>query len=96
MRIGGGGRPPERNVYLNGNKLCWSKKVRHLGNIITHDLNDSEDINLKKGVFISQINKLNYKFKLYTVLSGVVYFRLTAVLGMYAKTGTSLVDPSRV
>ena len=63
MKVGGGGRPPERNVYLNGNKLCWSKKVRHLGNIITHDLNDSEDINLKKGVFISQINKLNCKFQ---------------------------------
>ena len=62
MRVGSRGRPPERPVTLNGIKLDWSKKVKHLGNIVTHDLNDSDDINFKKGVFISQVNKLKCKF----------------------------------
>ena len=47
---------------LNGNILKWKKKVRHLGNIVKHDLCDYDDIMYKKGVFISQVNKLNYKF----------------------------------
>ena len=38
MRVGSGGRPPERSVTLNGTKLIWNKKVKHLGNIVTHDL----------------------------------------------------------
>ena len=62
MRVGSGGRPPERTVTLNGIKLTWNKKVKHLGNIVTHDLKDTDDINCKKGVFISQVNKLKCKF----------------------------------
>ena len=62
MRVGSGGRPPERDVTLNGTKLIWSKKVKHLGNTITHDLKDTEDINMKKYTFISQVNTLNSKF----------------------------------
>ena len=62
MRVGSGGEPPERAVTLNGNKLTWSKKVKHLGNIVTHDLKDLDDINFKKGVFVGQVNKLKCKF----------------------------------
>ena len=62
MRVGSDGEPPERAVTLNGHKLTWSKKVKHLGNIVTHDLRDLEDINFKTGVFISQVNKLKCKF----------------------------------
>ena len=42
--------------------LKFKKKVRHLGNIVKHDLCDYDDIMFKKGVFISQVNKLNNKF----------------------------------
>ena len=62
MRVGSEGRPPERTVTLNGNKLTWNKKVKHLGNIVTHALKDTDDIKFKKGVFISQVNKLKCKF----------------------------------
>ena len=62
MRVGNGGRPPERTVTLNGKILTWHKSVKHLGNIITHDLKDSDDINVKKGVFVGQVNKLKCKF----------------------------------
>ena len=71
MRVGSGGRPPERTVSLNGNILTWHKSVKHLGNVITHDLKDSDDINLKKGVFIGQVNKLKCKFcKVQSTLRG--------------------------
>ena len=62
MRVGSGGTEPNRPVTLNGIKLSWHKKVKHLGNIVTHDLKDDEDITYKRGVFISQVNKLKCKF----------------------------------
>ena len=62
MRIGGGGIPPEKPLTLNGNVLSWSSSVKHLGNMINHDLKDTVDINYKRGVFIGQVNKLNVKF----------------------------------
>ena len=62
MRVGSEGRPPERTIKLNGNILTWKKSVKHLGNIVTHDLKDDDDVNLKKGTFIGQVNKLKCKF----------------------------------
>ena len=62
MRIGSGGRPPDRPVKLNNCILTWQQKVKHLGNVVTSDLLDSADITFKKGVFVSQVNKLNCKF----------------------------------
>ena len=56
------GQTPERNITLNGNPLTWHKSVKHLGNVVTHDLKDDDDIALKKGAFIGQVNKLNSKF----------------------------------
>ena len=62
LRIGSNGLSPIRQIVLNGNVLKWKKKVRHLGNIVKYDLCDYDDIMFKKGVFISQVNKLNIKF----------------------------------
>ena len=62
IRIGNNGLRPVRNIVLNDNILKWKKKVRHLGNIVKYDLCDYDDIMFKKGVFISQVNKLNNKF----------------------------------
>ena len=62
MRIGGGGIPPVKPLTLNGSVLAWQSSVKHLGNMISHDLKDTVDINYKRGVFIGQVNKLNVKF----------------------------------
>ena len=62
MRVGSGGKPPDRSVTLNGSNLIWNRKVKHLGNVVTCDLSDADDITFKKGVFISQVNKMNVKF----------------------------------
>ena len=53
---------PSRPIVLNGSVLKWKLKVLHLGNSVCHDLSDHNDIMSKKGVFISQVNKLNVKF----------------------------------
>ena len=58
MRIGSNGDPPARAVSLNGSPLTWTRRIKHLGNIITCD---SEDITFKIGAFISQVNSLNCK-----------------------------------
>ena len=52
MRIGSNGDPPARAVLLNGSPLTWTRRIKHLGNIITCDLKDSEDITFKKGVLL--------------------------------------------
>ena len=62
MRVGSDGIPPNRLVSLSGSVLKWHKKVKHLGNIVKHNLDDSDDVEFKKGVFISQVNTLNQKF----------------------------------
>ena len=59
--VGSNGDPPTRRLTLNGAKLKWFKKVKHLGNFITFDLKDEADIGFKKGKFIGQVNKLLVK-----------------------------------
>ena len=61
MRVGFSGEPPTRVVTLNGAAVMWKQRIKHLGNIITSDLNDKCDIEYKKGVFISHVNRLNNK-----------------------------------
>ena len=61
MRIGSNDDPPARVVSLNGSPLIWTRRMKHLGNIITCDLKDSEDITFKNVAFISQVNRLNCK-----------------------------------
>ena len=62
MKIGSERTLPSRPIVLNGSVLKWKLKVLHLGNSVCHDLSDHNDIMSKKGVFISQVNKLNVKF----------------------------------
>ena len=68
MRIGDG-TAPRRSITMNGEPILWKSQIRHLGNFITHDLSDLNDITYKKGVFISQVNRLNVGFPF--VSSGV-------------------------
>ena len=63
MKIGNNFREPRVNVTLHGTALVWKDKVKHLGNILTHDLRDAADVTLKTGIFISQVNRLNVKFR---------------------------------
>ena len=52
-----------RPIYLNGVAIKWHSDVKYLGNMLSHDLSDAADIKLKKGSFITAVNKLNYVFK---------------------------------
>ena len=63
MKIGNNFREPRVDVTLHGTALVWKDKVKHLGNILTHDLRDSADVTLKTGIFISQVSRLNVKFQ---------------------------------
>ena len=62
MKIGSNFREPRVDVTLHGTAVVWNDKVKHLGNILTHDLSDSADVTLKTGIFISQVNRLIVKF----------------------------------
>ena len=73
MRVGSDGDPSANTVKLYGSQVVWSRRVKFLGNIITSDLNDSGDISYKKGVFVSQVHKLNCKM---SAVSGLVKGRL--------------------
>ncbi len=39
-------------IFLNGSKLQWVKCVKHLGNYISYDFSEEEEIRHKKGDFI--------------------------------------------
>ena len=70
VRIGGGGgTAPRRSVTMNGELILWKSQIRYLGNFRTHDLSDLNGITYKKGVFISQVDRLNARFPF--VSSGV-------------------------
>ena len=47
-----------RNVYVDGNSIKWYNSVLHLGNKVTSDLSDCQDICYKRGCFIQSVNKL--------------------------------------
>ena len=44
IKIGGDGEPPQVGVKLHGTTVEWKKKVKFLGNFISHYLSDSEDV----------------------------------------------------
>ena len=48
MCIGSSGHLPRRRVTLHGSHIAWSASVKHLGNNITQNLSDSNDIRAKK------------------------------------------------
>ena len=46
------------NVYMEGAKLNSKDKVKHLGNILSSNLCDEDDIKYKKGRFFQSVNKV--------------------------------------
>ena len=55
--------PNGNDVYLGGERLRWVDSLKHLGNIVTPDLKDDLDIQLKRGNFFRSVNGLCAKFK---------------------------------
>ncbi len=45
-------------IFLNGSKMQWVKCVKHLGNYISYDLSEEEEIKHKKCDFIWWVNGL--------------------------------------
>ena len=46
------------HVYLNDKKIEGVNQIKHLGNYIEKNLNDSINCTHKKSIFIGQVNKL--------------------------------------
>ena len=63
MCVGKDGEFFQGNIYLDGEKLKWVNCVRHLGNLITWNLKDDDDIQLKRWYFYGSVNNLYAKFK---------------------------------
>ena len=53
--------PP--TLYMNDKALSWVKSVKHLGNIVTWDLREVEEISKKRCDFIGRTNSLLANFK---------------------------------
>ena len=54
---------PEPQIYLNGMIFQWVKNARRLGNIVTSQLQDDMDNQLKRGQFYGAVNSLYVKFR---------------------------------
>ena len=50
--------PSIPNVHLMGNQLQWVQRIKHLGNYISSQLSEEDEINFKKGELISKCNML--------------------------------------
>ena len=87
MRIRGDGTAPRRSVTMNGEPILWNSQIWHLGNFITHDLSNLNDITYKKvSSFLKSID-WTQDFPLFQVASKVTYYRPTAVPSMGARRG---------
>jgi hypothetical protein len=53
----------EPDIFLNGNKIEWSKHVKHLGHTLSCCLSSDKDIDLKKGKFIGCVNNIATEFQ---------------------------------
>ena len=89
MRIGSNGDPPARVVSLNGSSLTWTQRIKHLGNIITCDLKDSEDITFKKVSLYHRSTGLTAKRLKYLAMLRASCCKHIAVHGMDVKHGIS-------
>ena len=47
---------------MNGDKREMKERAKHLGNILTKNLMDTDDIMLKRGTFIQNVNRLISNF----------------------------------
>ena len=56
-------RPVEGYAVLNGIRIVWHDRVKHLGNVINALTNDDDDCKAKTGQFIGSVNKLIANFK---------------------------------
>ena len=63
MCVGKDGEFFQGNIHLDGGKLKWVNCARHLANLITWNLKDDDDIQLKRGYFYGSVNNLCAKFK---------------------------------
>ena len=80
--------------HLDGEKFKWVNCVRHLGNLITWNLKDDDDIQLKRGYFYRSVNNLCAKFKGILNNPDVASKRFMhiVVLFMVPSSGTVLVN----
>ena len=53
---------PRYQVSLNGKLIKWQTQVKHLGNVLTCNLSDEQDIKLKKNDFLRRINSVIVHF----------------------------------
>ena len=49
-------------AQLNEETIIWVDSVKHLGNMINNDLNNSDDCKMKCYSFISTFNKLHFRY----------------------------------
>ena len=49
-------------LKINGDKIKMKERAKHLGNIITKNLMDTDDIMFKRGTFIQNVNRLISNF----------------------------------
>jgi len=52
-----------KDVYLDANRLTWVTSIKYLGNMITSNLKDDQDIQMKRGYFYRSVNCMCAKFK---------------------------------
>ena len=50
------------HIMINNKSISWSESVKHLGNILYYNLDDSSDIQLKTSEMIFSVNKLCANF----------------------------------
>ena len=89
VRIGSNGDPPARVVSINGSPLAWTRRIKHLGNIITCDLKDSEDITFKKVLLYHRSTSLTAKCLQYLAMLRASSCKHIAVRGIDVKHPTS-------
>ena len=46
------------SISLNGQDLHWNSKVKHLGNVLSYNMDEGLDVSLKRGDLASRVNKL--------------------------------------
>ena len=63
MRVGKDGEFFQGYIYLGGEKLKLVNCASDLDNLITWNLEDDDDIQLKRGYFYGSVNNLCAKFK---------------------------------
>ena len=83
--------PP--SVTLNDVQLVWKSSAKHLGNIITTDLCDDEEIRFKKRDFVARANSVVCNFKLASREVCSRIFVANSAICMVAKHGVSKQKP---